>query len=237
MMKRFYKLVSSRKTSDGRIIQLDGKDVQTPLGQPLSAPSKALADAVTVEWAEQEEKVWPDSMPLTQLLTTAIDKIRDREAITESCMRYLDTDLVCYWAKEPEDFAKIQKEEWGRWVKWFDEHFEVPLYTTKKIEALEQDPEAHKRVWNYIESLDDYYFTVLHTMTSLSGSLILALAFCEGDITPEEIFDASHLEQMYKGEIYDEAKHGISPEEEAERQGFKRDAAAAHKFLELANEF
>ncbi len=237
MMKRFYKLVSSRKTSDGRVIQLDAKDVNTPLGLPLIAPSKALADAVILEWAAQEEKVWPDTMPLTQLLTTSIDKIRDREAITESCMRYLNTDLVCYWAKEPEDLAKQQKEEWGRWVKWFDEHFEVPLYTTKKIEALEQEEEAHKRVWNYIESLDDLYFTVLHTMTSLSGSLILALAFVEGDITPEEIFDASHLEELYKGKIYDEEKHGASPEEEAERQGFKRDAKAARDFLELANDY
>jgi len=133
--------------------------------------------------------------------------------------------------------AKKQKEVWGAQVKWFESHFEVPLYTTKKIDAITQDEEAHKRVWNYIESLDDYYFTVLHVMTSLSGSLILALAFSEGDITPEEIFEAGYLEELHRGEIYNEELHGAAPNEEAEREAFKVDVAAAQKFLELANDY
>ena len=237
MMKRFYKLVSSKKVNEGYALQLDGKTVKTPLGQEMVVPTQVLADAIVLEWAEQEEKVKPETMPLTQILTTSLDKIRDREAITESCMRYLDTDLVCYWCKEPEELAKRQKEIWGQWVKWFDNHFEVPLYTTKKIDAIKQEEEAHKRVWNYIESLDDTYFTILHIMTSLSGSLILALAFSEGDIEPNEIFEASYLEELYRGEIYNEDVHGAAPNEEAERDAFKRDVKAAKKFLELANSY
>ena len=235
MMKRFYTLASHKKTADGFEVQLDGKTVKTPLGQDVVAPTKAMADAIVLEWAAQEEKVKPETMPLTQLLITAIDKIRDRTAITESVMRYLDTDLVCYWTKEPEELAKLQKENWGAWVKWFDEHFEVPLDTTKTLDAITQDPEAHKRVWNYIEALDDYYFTVLHVMTSLSGSLVLALAFTEGDISPEEIFEASYLEELYRGEIYNEDVHGAAPNEEAEREAFKKDAAAAKEFLVLTD--
>ncbi|HPF78218.1 MAG TPA: ATP12 family protein [Alphaproteobacteria bacterium] len=237
MMKRFYTMVSSKKTDEGYAIQLDGKPVKTPSGQDMAAPTKSLADAIVQEWSAQEEKVKPDTMPLTQILTTAIDKIRDREAITESLMRYLDTDLVCYWTKEPEALAKRQKEIWGQWVKWFDEHFEVPLDTTTKIDAIKQDEEAHKRVWNYIETLDDYYFTVLHIVTSLSGSLVLALAFSEGEITTEQIFEASYLEELYRGEIYNEDVHGAAPNEEAEREAFKRDMNAAREFLELANDY
>jgi chaperone required for assembly of F1-ATPase len=41
-MKRFYKLVSTKKTADGWVIQLDGKTVKTPSGQELAAPSRAL---------------------------------------------------------------------------------------------------------------------------------------------------------------------------------------------------
>lgn len=237
MMKRFYTLVSCKKVDEGYALQLDGKVVKTPLGQDMIALTKPLADAITLEWASQEDKIKPETMPITQILTTRIDKARDREAITESVMKYLDTDLVCYWAKEPEDLAKKQKEVWGRWVKWFDEHFEVPLYTTKKIDALTQDPEAHKRVWNYIEALDDAYFTILHIVTSLSGSLILALAFSEGEITPEEVFNASYLEELYKNGIYNEDVHGIAPNEQAERDAFKRDIDAAQKYLELANDY
>lgn len=237
MMKRFYKLVSHKKTNDGYLIQLDGKPVKTPLGQDLAPLTESLADAVVLEWASQEDKVKPDSMPLTQIITTRLDKIRERDAITQSCMRYLDTDLVCYWTKEPEPLAKKQKEVWGRWIKWFEGHFEVPLYTTKNIDAITQDDEAHKRVWNYIESLDDSYFTILHIMTSLSGSLVLALAFTEGDITADELFEASYLEELYRGEIYNEELHGAAPQEEAEREAFKRDVAAALQYIDLSNDY
>ena len=221
MTKRFYTMASVAKTDDGFAVQLDGKTVKTPGGLELMAANQAVAEAIVLEWSAQEEVIVPDTMPITQIVTTKIDKIRDREKITESVMRYLDTDLVCYWAKEPEALAKRQKEIWGRWVKWFDEHFEVPLYTTKKIDAIKQEEEAHKRAWNYIEALDDSYFTILHIMTSLSGSLVLALAFVEGDITPEEIFQASYLEELYRGEIYNEEKHGAAPDEEVERAAFQ----------------
>ena len=237
MSKRFYTMASTTKTEEGYAIQLDGKTVQTSLKQDLIAPTKSLADAIVLEWADQGENIVPDTMPLTQILTTAIDKIRDRKAITDSAMRYLDTDLVCYWAKEPEELHRRQKEIWGRWVKWFDEQFEVPLYTTQKIDALKQEAEAHKRAWNYIEALDDYYFTILHIMTSQSGSLVLALAFVEGEASSEEVFNASYLEDLYKAEIYNEDKYGAAPDEESEREAFKRDTQAAKQFLELANDY
>ena len=74
-------------------------------------------------------------------------------------------------------------------------------------------------------------------MTSLSGSIVLALAFCEEECTPQEIFDASYVEELYRGDLYDEEKYGAAPNEEAERAAFMRDANAAHEFLTLANAF
>lgn len=234
-MKKFYTMVSAGKVDEGYAIQLDGKTVQTPLKQDLVAPTQALADAIVQEWSAQDEEVKPDTMPLTQTLITAIDKIRDRDAITDNMMKYLDTDLVCYWAKKPPELAAKQKEVWGRWVKWFDEHFEVPLYTTKKIEAMKQEEEAHKRVWNYIEALDDYYFTLLHILTSLTGSIVVSLAFCEEEITPDEVFNVVKLEELFKSEIYNEDVHGAAPNEEKDRAYLKKELAAAAQFLELVN--
>ncbi|NQZ14426.1 MAG: ATP12 chaperone family protein [Alphaproteobacteria bacterium] len=234
-MKKFYTMVSANKVDEGYAIQLDGKTVQTPLKQDLVAPTQALADAIVQEWSAQDEDVKPDTMPLSQILITAIDKIRDRDAITDNMMKYLDTDLVCYWAKKPPELAAKQKEVWGRWVKWFDEHFEVPLYTTKKIEAMKQEEEAHKRVWNYIEALDDYYFTLLHILTSLTGSIVVSLAFCEEEITPEEVFNVVKLEELFKSEIYNEDVHGAAPNEEKDRENLQKELAAASQFLELVN--
>lgn len=235
-MKRVYKLASFNKTEDGYIIQLDGKTVKTPVGQPLAAPNKQMAEAVVGEWAAQGDDIIPDSMPITQILNTAIDRMRDREAITKTLLKYLDTDLLCYRVKEPVDLAKRQKEVWDRWLTWFDEHFESPLEVTFKLDALTQDTDTHKQIWNYLEALDDYYFTILQIVTSLSGSIVLGLAFLEHEATPEDVYNAAELEEIYHAQLAGEDEHGADPVQERRQKAMRRDLASAKQFLNLLND-
>lgn len=232
-MKRFYKLASYTKNEDGFVIQLDGKTVKTPLGQPLAAPNRALADAIVQEWASQDDAVVPDSMPMTQILTTATDRIRERAGMTKTLLKYLDTDLLCYRVKEPQDLSRRQKETWDRFLTWFDEHFESPLEVTFRIDALTQDPDTHKQIWNYLEALDDYYFTVLQIVTSLTGSIVLGLAFIEHEADPDAVFAASELEETYHSEIAREDVHGPDPVQERRQKNLRRELDAAAQFLTL----
>lgn len=232
-MKRVYTLASYTKTEDGYVIQLDGKTVKTPLAQPLAAPNKTIADAIVKEWSEQGDAVVPDSMPMTQMLTTALDRQRDRSAITDQLLKYLDTDLLCYRVKEPVDLAKRQKEVWDRWLTWFDEHFESPLEVTFGIDALKQDTDTHKQIWNYLEALDEFYFTVLQIVTSLTGSIVLGLAFLEHEATPEDIYNAAELEEIYHSELANEAEHGGDPVQERRQKNLRRELASSKEFLSL----
>lgn len=235
-MKRVYKLASHTKTEDGYVLQLDGKAVKTPNGAPLAAPNRAMADAIVQEWAGQGDDIVPDSMPITQLLNTAIDRSRDRVAITASLLKYLDTDLLCYRVKEPVEIAKRQKEVWDRWLAWFDEHFESPLETTFGLDALNQDDSTHKQIWNYLEALDEYYFAILQVVTSLSGSIVLGLAFLEHEATPDDVYNASELEEIYHSELAHEDIHGGDPVQERRQAAMKRDLASSLLFLDLLNQ-
>lgn len=232
-MKRVYKLASYTKTEDGYVIQLDGKTIKTPLAQPLAAPNKAIADEIVSEWSAQADDIIPDSMPVTQMLTTATDGIRERAAVTKTLLKYLDTDLLCYRVKEPVDLSKRQKETWDRWLTWFDEHFESPLEVTFGIEALTQDADTHKQIWNYLESLDEFYFTVLQIITSLTGSIVLGLAFIEHEASPEEIFAATELEEIYYAEVANEAEHGADPVQERRQKALKRELDTCKRFMDL----
>ena len=81
-MKRFDKLVSTQSRSGGFLITLDGRPVKTALKNELLAPAEELANAIVLEWSEQEEDIIPDSMPLTQILSTKIDRVsHEREAM------------------------------------------------------------------------------------------------------------------------------------------------------------
>lgn len=232
-MKRVYKVASHTKTEDGWVVQLDGKSVKTPSGQPLAAPNRAVADAIVREWSEQKDDIVPDSMPITQILNTAIDRMREREAMTKTLLTYLDTDLLCYRVKEPLELSKRQKEVWDRWLTWFDEHFESPLDVTFGIEALRQDADTHRQIWNYIEALDEYYFAVLQIVTALSGSIVLGLAFLENEAGPEDIFNAAELEEIYHAQLAGEDVHGADPVQERRQKAMKRDLESAKDFLGL----
>lgn len=235
-MKKFYKAASTRKTDEGYAILLDDKSARTPAGSLLLAPGKATASAVVAEWVAQKTHIDPDTMPLTQILIAAHDRMRERDAITKKLSAYVDTDMICYRAAEPEDIARKQQEAWDPWIEWFSEDFGVKLKTTTKLETLKQDDEAKKRIWNYGEALDEYYFAVLQILTSLTGSIVLSLAFMEGQLIPQQLFDLVQLEEIHHAQIAGEDIHGSDPLQEKQQKAMLRDFEAAKKFLDLLNE-
>lgn len=230
-MKRFYKEASSIKTDEGYTIQLDGKDAKTPGGILLIAPNKSVADAIVFEWNAQEDIVDDATMPLTQILITAIDRQRDRDDITNQLADHIHTDLLCYRTEEPQVLAEKQSESWDPWLDWFKDTFGTKLKTTTALEVVQQDSDLRSRIWNYAEALDEHYFAVLHIVTSLSGSVILALAFLEFDIDAETLFQASELEEIYHAEL----AGSPDPVVEKRQKAMRRDLEASLQFMNLLN--
>lgn len=234
-MKRFYKLVSTLETPGGFQICLDGRPVKTPLGRGLLCATQALADAVLREWAEQSENVLPDTMPLTQLVSTQIDQVvENRPAMSTAILKYLDTDLLCYRAgEEPEGQAEAQCAAWDPWLDWFAERFGVRLATTDGLAALRQPEAAHEKLESAVKALDDARFTILQLVTPLTGSVILGMAFVEGAVSPDEAFAAARVEERFKAGIYNEALYGPDPAQEKKDKAALRDLRAAAEFLKL----
>lgn len=232
-MKRFYKLVSINKESNGWSIHLDGRPVKTPLKTLLLAPTEAMATLIQQEWSAQEKSIIPESMPITQILCTQFDSVRtQRPAMTAPLLKYLNTDLLCYHAgDEPPGQAEKQHESWTPWLTWFENHFGTALKTTDGLTALEQPEPAHTAIKKYVEALNEEKFTIFQLITPLSGSIVLAAAFIEGAITPNEIFTATHVEEHFKDKIYNAELHGIDPLQEKKDAAMMRDLEAATQFL------
>lgn len=231
-MKRFYKVVSTRGEQGGFAILLDGKPVKTPLKNPLIAPTRPLAGAIMKEWAGQKEAIVPHEMPLTQILNTKIDRVAaQRAAMEKTLLEYLDTDLLCYPAPHPPELVKLQAEAWAPWRAWFEKKSGAKLLTTTKLEALRQPEEAHAFAKKFAAALDDDHFTVFQLAASLTGSLILAMAFTDRALGPDEIFACARVEERYKAGLYDEKKHGPDPAQEKKDMEILRDLKAAAVWL------
>lgn len=234
-MKKFYKAVSTQQQDEGWIVTLDGKAVRTPGGQPLKSPFENLAQAIAAEWDAQDTDILPDTMPLTQLLVTALDRVeKERDVIQTQILAYLDTDLLCYRAAEPEALVARESAARDPWLQWFATHYGESLEVTNGLMALRHSARAHNMVEHEVRSLNLWAFNVLQMTCAATGSLILALAFVVGPAEEGDVMRALFVEEDYKAEIYNEDFYGRAPQLEKNMAAVLRDLKAGRQFLEMA---
>jgi len=227
--RRFYKEATAQPDGNVWRIALDGKVVKTPAKNPLSLPTRALAEAIAAEWSAQGAKVKPDTMPLMQLASTAIDRVApDRDRVIRETADYAATDLVCYRAEGPEELVQRQAAQWDPLLDWLRERYDVSLKTAVGVMAIRQPDQALAALTRAVSAQDDLRLTALGVMTGAAGSLVLALALLEGRISPETAADAAQLDELYQAERW-----GLDPEAVKRRANQKADLIAARRFLDL----
>lgn len=236
-MKRFYKTAIAAVAPEGKgfHVHLDGRTVKTPAKAELLVPSRAIADALAQEWVAQGELIIPDTMPLTQIVSTQIDKVEagDRIAMQAQLYKYFNTDLLFYRTSYPEKVGEAQAAVWNPVVALFEEMFHVKLFLTSELVALEQPEAAHTALQRSIAAMDDSRFTVMQLVTPLCGSVISGLLFTLGKLTPQDIMRIARVEERYKDAIYDAEKYGPDPSLAKTDAAMMRDLEAAALYLDL----
>jgi chaperone required for assembly of F1-ATPase len=229
-MKRFYKNVAVSATPDGGYTVLfDGKAVKTPKRAMLSLPKLPLAEAIAEEWRGQGETIDPQTMPLTRLAFAAIDVVMPkREQIAQQILRHAESDLLCYRAEDPPELVTRQAHAWDPLLDWAAETYRARLRVGFGIRPVPQPSDALAELEQAIARFDGFELAALRTATTLTGSLILALALAEGKVTVEEAFAAATLDETFQAE-----KWGREPEAERRRQRLFAELAAADRFLRL----
>ncbi len=200
-MRVFYTEVSV-EASDGTFqILLDGKTVKTPSKETLLLPTKALADAVAAEWTAQQDKIKPDSMPMTKLANTAIDRVGKRmDGVAAEVAAFAGTDLLCYRADDPAELIALQNKVWDPYLTWVKDTYGADLNTTNGIMPIKQSDKALEALTAQVKACDKHELTVLHELTNGFGSLVLALAYFEDFKTFDELWAASLLDQSFQEE-------------------------------------
>jgi len=193
-LKRFYQEVTVGAVSDGFCLLLDGKPVKTPKRRGLVLPTRALADLIAGEWAAQGEVIKPEAMPLTRLANTALDTASRGKVIAE-LMAFAGHDLLCYRAEGPEVLRAAEDAAWDPYLEWLENALRVRLAVTTGIGTVKQDVSGLKESLGLMEV---FPLTALQGATTLSGSLVLALALMKGFRAPEEIWAAAHVDEDYQ---------------------------------------
>jgi chaperone required for assembly of F1-ATPase len=203
--------------------------VRTPLRNPFSVPSAALAEAVAADWDAQDPEIETASMPLMQVATTAIDRIgTDPVLAVDTLAAYAETDLLCYRADEPQSLQERQRAVWQPLLDWAALHFDAPLAVTAGVMPVNQPARSLQVYRKTLSALDRFELAGVSVLTSASGSLILSLAVAEARLDAEGCIEASQLDEQFQIENW-----GDDPELAARLERVAGDIRAAARFLAL----
>lgn len=228
-MKRFYRdaAVVAAAADDGYAVALDGRPIKTPGREALIVPTRPLADAIAVEWADQPEKIDPRAMPMTRFANTAIDRVRRRRPVViDEIAAYGGSDLLCYRVDSPAELTVRQDDTWQPLLDWAADRYGATLRVTRKVAYLPQDQAALAALREAVAAHDEFGLSALHTLTAALGSLVLALAVSDGRMAAPDAAAASLLEEIWQAE-----KWGNDDEAVRRRDGLRAEIDSAARFL------
>jgi chaperone required for assembly of F1-ATPase len=217
--KRFYRNATVGGGDKGFEVLLDGRPVNTPARRRVLVPVRGLAEALAAEWAAQGETIDPATMPLTRLTNTALDGVADQmTAVEAEVMKYAASDLICYRAGEPGGLVAAQAGAWDPVVAFARDRLGARLALAEGVMFVAQSEEALMalaaavRDWVGQGPSAAFRLAALYEMTSLTGSLTLALALAHEAMTVEAAWAAAHVDEDFQMRTW-----GVDAEAQARR--------------------
>jgi chaperone required for assembly of F1-ATPase len=114
--------------------------------------------------------------------------------------RYAGSDLLCYFAEEPQRLVQRQALAWSPLLDWAEAELGLRLERTAGIVHCPQPPETLARVQALAAELDDFALAGLAHATPLFGSAVLALAVQRRRLSGPEAFAVSRLDEAHQEE-------------------------------------
>lgn len=228
-MKKFYKQVDVAAADGGWQVALDGRGIKTQHGRPQVTPTRAMAEALAAEWADQGEEIDPARFVMRDQTDYAIDVIAsDAADVIDKLLSYGDTDTLLYRAHPDEPLYQRQQQEWEPLVCAFEEREGVRMNRISGVMHRPQPEASMARLRTRLTEQDAFTLAGLQVLTSLAASLTIGLSALEADGDVVQLWKLANLEEEWQAELW-------GRDEQAEARSAKRRDAfiAAHRWLGL----
>ena len=221
--RRFYREATAGPHEAGFAVLLDGRTAKTPAKRPLAVPSADLAAALAAEWEQQRDIIDPGTMPVTRLVNAAIDRVAvEIDRVRDDIVQHAGSDMILYRAEGPTPLLEVEERLWGPILAGAEKALGVRFVLAAGVVHVEQDPAVFEAVERAVRPLGPLAVAALHSMTTLTGSALIALAVARGEVTAEEAWAAAHADEDWQM-----SQWGLDEAALAERTGRWREMAAA----------
>ena len=231
--RRCYKEVTVQQWDGACLLLLDGHAAKSPGRNPIALPALAAARAVADEWSAQDETIDPAAMPLTRIVNSAIDGVALRLGATvDEIARYAGADLVCYRAAGPRMLIEAQAAAWDPILAFAREKLGTYFICAESVVFIEQSELARAAVKEAVTRVansgpaEPFAVAALQVMTTLTGSVLLALAVAHGAHTPAEAWGAAHVDEDFEMRAWGEDAEAL----QRRARQWREMEAAAHLF-------
>jgi chaperone required for assembly of F1-ATPase len=231
--KRFYKEAGVEERDGVFSLTLDGRPAKTPGRQALAVPTRGLAEALAEEWGAQGQEVDPSTMPVTRIVNSAIDGVAPRQAeVVDDLVRYAGSDLVYYRAGDPERLTQSQDAAWSPVLDWARDAHGARFTLAEGVMHVAQPDEAVSAIRRAVEQVKSpFALAALHVMTTLSGSVLIALAHAAGRLDVDGAWAAAHVDELFQESVWGEDYEAME-----RRRRREADFRAASRVYRLASE-
>lgn len=212
--KRFYKEASVKEVGgeaggeEGRefAVVLDGKTVKTPARHKLVLPNRALAEMVAHEFNSQQKTIDPAKMPITRLVNSIIDGvINNEDVVRHDILEFVGNDMLFYRADSPKELVERQHHHWDPVLDWIRNNYGARFMLTEGVMFVKQPEGSISAIRDALEAIESpYVLAALHSITTLCGSALLALAVWKGKISLAEAWQIAHLDEDWTVEHWGE---------------------------------
>jgi chaperone required for assembly of F1-ATPase len=197
--KRFYgRAAVGKRVAEGFPVELDGKSVRTPARRMLAAPVAELAAVLAAEWEAQQGTIDPARMPLMRLANAVIDGVADKpQAVAAEIEKYLRSDLLFYRAEAPAGLVAQQQQSWDPVLAWARQTYGARFLLAQGVMHVAQPGEALAALRAAIPN-EPWRLGALASITSLTGSALIALALAAGRLDADTAWAAAHVDEDWQ---------------------------------------
>ncbi len=121
-----------------------------------------------------------------------------RELMSEEILAYAETDLLFYRGEGK--LRVLQAECFDPVLDWAKKKWNLEFNLADGIMPVKQPPANQAVFARVVAALDDAGFAAINRLTRVTGSLLLALALYEGEMTVEAVFKACRLDENQQAE-------------------------------------
>jgi chaperone required for assembly of F1-ATPase len=98
-------------------LSINNKEIKTPENTLFNFKEKIFPELILKEIKKYSLKKLNQSL-YYNIYSLAKDKIFvDKQKYIDEVLKYINTDLICYWENKPEDLYTLQMENWSKQLK------------------------------------------------------------------------------------------------------------------------